>query len=289
MEYVEPVYRPPGEGRSFILQATVGCSHNGCTFCGMYKGKKFYIRSTEEIIADIQEVACMYRNFEKIFIADGDAIVIPTADLLRILEELKRWFPKARLISTYAGPKSTLTKSVEELKELHEAGLGRAYLGIESGDDAVLKHTNKGVTAHQMMQAGQRLKDAGIDLWGIILIGLGGRAGSAQHIQETIEFLNVLQPNHLSSMNYTPVVGTKLYQEVQNGSFEVLDAVESLQETRDLVAGLDYEGLHFTSDHASNYLPIKGTLRQDREKLLELLDGAISGSIRIRSEWARGL
>ena len=289
MEYVEPVYRPPGEARSFILQATVGCSHNGCTFCGMYKGKRFYIKPLEEILSDIREVACYYTNFEKIFIADGDAIVMPTADLLKILEELKKWFPKARLISTYAGPKSTLAKSVEELRELREAGLGRAYLGIESGDDAVLKHTNKGVNADQMLQAGLRLKEAGIDLWGIILIGLGGRAGSEQHIRETAKLLNRMQPNHLSSMNYTPVPGTKLYQEVQAGTFQVLDARESLKETRDLIAALDYDGLHFTSDHASNYLPIKGTLKQDREKLLGLLDGAIEGSVRIRSEWSRGL
>ncbi len=289
MEYVEPVYRPPGEARSFILQATVGCSHNGCTFCGMYKGKRFYIKPTEEILADIREAACMYRGYEKIFIADGDPIVMPTADLIRVLEELKKWFPKARLISTYAGPKSTLSKSLQELQEIHAAGLDRAYLGIESGDDAVLLHTNKGVTAAQMLQAGLRLKEAAIDLWGIILIGLGGRDGSAQHIQKTAQIINAMQPQHLSSMNYTPVRGTKLYQEVVSGSFSVLSAKESLQETRDLVAAIDYDNLHFTSDHASNYLPIKGTLKQDRERLLALLDGAIHGTVGIRSEWARGL
>ena len=289
MNYVEPVYRPPGEARSLIIQATVGCSHNGCTFCGMYKGKRFYIKSMEEILSDIREAACYYGNFDKIFLADGDAIVMPTSDLLCIIEELKKYYPTARLISTYAGPKSTLTKSVSELKELRSAGLGRAYLGIESGDDTVLAHTNKGVTSSEMLEAGMRLKEAGIDLWGIILIGLGGRSGSVQHIKQTTEFINRLQPQHLSSMNYTPVRGTKLYKEIQDGSFEVLTANESLIETRDLIAGLTVENMHFTSDHASNYLPIKGTLSADKEKLVALLDAAVQGKIGIRSEWSRGL
>ncbi len=157
MEYVGNVYRPPGEWRSFILQATVGCSHNACTFCGMYKNKQFYIKDMDEIIGDIRETAAMYNKFEKIFIADGDAIIMPTENLLRILWELKKWFRDCRLISLYAGPKSTLSKSVEELKALHAAGLGRAYLGIESGLDSVLKTTHKGVDSATMLQAGMRL------------------------------------------------------------------------------------------------------------------------------------
>ena len=289
VEYVGDVYRPPGEWRSFILQATVGCSHNGCTFCGMYKSKTFYIKDMQEIIGDIRETAAMYDKFEKIFIADGDAIVIPTDDLLRILYELKKWFRKCRLISLYAGPKSTLGKSPEELRDLQKAGLGRAYLGIESGSDAVLRHTNKGVDAETMLQAGLRLREAGIDLWGIILIGLGGRSGSEEHIRTTAELLNRMQPNHLSSMNYTPVPGTPLYREVERGSFEVLSAAESLQETRYLIEHLQIPKLHFTSDHASNYLPLKGTLPDERERMLGLIDGALAGQVGIRSESMRGL
>ena len=289
VEYVGNVYRPPGEWRSFILQATVGCSHNGCTFCGMYKDKRFYIKDMDEILGDIRETAAMYNKFEKIFIADGDAIVIPTEDLLRILYELKKWFRDCRLISLYAGPKSTLAKSPEELKALREAGLGRAYLGIESGSDKVLRHTNKGVDAQNMLQAGLRLREAGIDLWGIILVGLGGRAGSEEHIHATAQLLNRMQPNHLSSMNYTPVPGTPLYREVERGDFQVLTAAQSLQETQYLIEHLTVPNLHFTSDHASNYLPLKGTLPEARQRLCALIDGALEGRVGIRPGQMRGL
>lgn len=289
MEYVGDVYRPPGEGRSFLLQATVGCSHNGCTFCGMYKSKKFYIKDLDETIADIRETAAMYNRFEKIFLCDGDAIVIPQEHLLKILEELRRWFPYARLISTYAGPKSTLSKTPEQLRALHEAGLGRAYLGVESGSDAVLKATNKGVDRAAMLRAGRNLAEAGIDLWAIILIGLGGQAGSAEHIASTVSLLNEMQPNHLSSMNLTPVPGTKLYAQVQRGEFQVLTPAQSLEETRGLIAGLNVPKLHFTSDHASNYLPLKGTLPDERERLISLINGALAGTVGIRSEANRGL
>ncbi len=289
VEYVGDIYRPPGEGRSFLLQATVGCSHNGCTFCGMYKSKRFYIKDLDETIGDIRETAAIYDRFEKIFICDGDAIVIPQEHLLKILEELRRCFKHARLISTYAGPMSTLSKTVEQLRELHEAGLGRAYLGVESGSDAVLKAVNKGVDSATMLRAGRSLIEAGIDLWAIILIGLGGQDGSVEHIASTIRLLNEMQPNHLSSMNLTPVPGTKLYNQVQRGTFRVLTPAQSLEETRDLIAGLRVPKLHFTSDHASNYLPLKGTLPDDSEKLISLINGALAGTVGIRSEANRGL
>lgn len=289
MVYEGTVYRPPGEWRSFLLQATIGCSHNGCTFCGMYKDKKFRIRPTEDILRDIEEASQEYDRYEKIFLCDGDAIIIKTPELLKILEKLKKCFPHARLISTYAGPKSTLTKSLSELKELKDAGLGRAYLGVESGSDYVLKHTNKGVDAATMFEAGHRLVEAGIDLWAIILVGLGGVDGSNEHILATADIINRMKPNHLSSMNYTPVPGTKLYDEVVNGSFKVLDARQSLMETKKLIDNITVEKLHFTSDHASNYLPIKGTLTEDKERLSAMLESAIEGKTAIRSEFARGL
>lgn len=289
MVYEGTVYRPPGEWRSFLLQATIGCSHNGCTFCGMYKDKKFRIRPTEDILRDIEEASQEYDRYEKIFLCDGDAIIIKTPELLKILEKLKKCFPHARLISTYAGPKSTLTKSLSELKELKDAGLGRAYLGVESGSDYVLKHTNKGVDAATMFEAGHRLVEAGIDLWAIILVGLGGVDGSDEHILATADIINRMKPNHLSSMNYTPVPGTKLYDEVVNGSFKVLDARQSLMETKKLIDNITVEKLHFTSDHASNYLPIKGTLTEDKELLSAMLESAIEGKTAIRSEFARGL
>lgn len=289
IEYDPPVYRPPGEWRSFLVQATIGCSHNGCTFCGMYKGKKFRIRPMDDIIGDIREAAAFYNQYEKVFLCDGDAIVMKTEDLLEIIGEIKKDFPHCRLISTYAGPRSTLSKTPEELKILHEAGLGRAYLGIETGMEALLQSTNKGVTRAEMLEAGLRLRNAGIDLWGIILIGLGGKPLSMENARETAKLINEMQPNHLSAMNYTPVEGTKLGNQALRGEFQVLGAKESLMETAELIRNLEVSGMHFTSDHASNYLPLKGTLNEDRDKLLRLIDGAIGGTVAVRSEQSRGL
>ena len=289
MYYDQPVYRPPGEWRSFILQATIGCSHNGCTFCGMYKSKKFRVRPLQEILWDIDEAALFMNHYEKVFIADGDAIAMDTEDLLTIIRRLKQVFPHCRLISTYAGPRSTLKKTPEELKALHEAGLGRAYLGVETGMDALLKETNKGVDHSEMLSAGLRLKNAGIDLWDIILIGLAGRERSMENARATAAIINEMQPNHLSAMNYTPVEGTKMGNQVMRGEFQVLSAAESLQETAELIRNLDVSGLHFTSDHASNYLPLKGTLNEERDDLLSLIDGALKGEVGIRSERLRGL
>lgn len=288
-DYEPPVYRPPGEGRSFLVQATIGCSHNGCTFCGMYKQKKFRVRSLDDILWDIRETAGFFNHFEKVFICDGDAIAMDTEDLITIIREIKKDFPKCRLISTYAGPKSTLSKTPEELKRLHEAGLGRAYLGIETGMDALLKSTNKGVDRQEMLEAGLRLRNAGLDLWGIILIGLGGRPLSMENARETAKIVNEMAPQHLSAMNYTPVEGTKLGNMALRGEFQVLSARESLMETAELIRNLDVSGMHFTSDHASNYLPLKGTLNEEREKLLGLIDGALNGTVGIRSEYSRGL
>ena len=289
VEYDQPVYRPPGEWRSYIVQATIGCSHNGCTFCGMYKGKKFRVRPLEDIIGDIRETAIFFNHFEKVFICDGDAIAMDTDDLLKIIREIKRDFPKCRLISTYAGPKSTLSKTPEELKLLREAGLGRAYLGIETGMDSLLKSTNKGVDRAEMLEAGLHLKEAGIDLWGIVLIGLGGKPLSMENARETAKIVNEMAPNHLSAMNYTPVEGTKLGNQAIRGEFQVLSAQESLLEARELITNLQVSGMHFTSDHASNYLPLKGTLDEDKDKLLALIDGALKGTVGIRSEYSRGL
>jgi len=289
VEYEPPVYRPPGEGRSFLVQATIGCSHNGCTFCGMYKSKKFRVRPLDDILWDIRETAGFFNHFEKVFLCDGDAIAMDTGDLLTILEEIRRDFPKCRLISTYAGPISTLKKTPQELQLLREAGLGRAYLGIETGMDSLLKSVNKGVSRAEMLRAGVNLRQAGIDLWGIVLIGLGGREKSLENARETAAIVNEMRPNHLSAMNYTPVPGTKLGNQALRGEFQVLTAGESLRETAELIRDLQVEDMHFTSDHASNYLPLKGTLNQDRDRLLGLIDGALQGQVAIRGEEFRWL
>lgn len=285
------LYRPPGEWKSYLLQCTIGCSNNQCTFCGMYKEKKFRIRPTQEILEDIDMARAYYGpGLKRVFLMDGDAIIIKTEDLLRILRKLYDTFPALEKVTLYAGPRSTLSKTPEELKALHDAGLSRAYLGVESGSDAVLKFIHKGVNAQQMLQAGQRLVEAGIDLWVTIILGITGEGGDwREHILSTAQIINQMKPRHLSAMTFAPAKGTPLGDDVLAGRFKVYGPDHILEECRLLIEHLDVDPLHFTSNHASNYLPLKGSLPQDREKFLSLIDQALEGKIRLRKTLNRGI
>ena len=285
------LYRPPGEWKSYLLQCTIGCSNNQCTFCGMYKEKKFCIRPTQEILEDIDMARAYYGpGLQRVFLMDGDAIIIKTEDLLRILHKLYDTFPALEKVTLYAGPRSTLSKTPEELKALHDAGLSRAYLGVESGSDAVLKFIHKGVNAQQMLQAGQRLVEAGIDLWVTIILGITGEGGDwREHILSTAQIINQMKPRHLSAMTFAPAKGTPLGDDVLAGRFKVYGPDHILEECRLLIEHLDVDPLHFTSNHASNYLPLKGSLPQDREKFLSLIDQALEGKIRLRKTLNRGI
>lgn len=290
MRYEGNIFRPPGEWRSYLLQATVGCSHNKCTFCGMYKDKKFHIRPMKEILEDIAMARAYYGDTDKVFICDGDAIVMRQEQLLEILEALYAAFPSLRQVTVYAGPRSTMTKTPQQLRELREAGLTRAYLGVETGWDELLHKVNKGCNAQQMLEAGIRLREAGIDLWVMILLGLAGPGEpSRRHIEETVKMMNLMKPRHLSALTLIPEPKTQLYRDVKEGRFQLINAEESLMETRMLVEGLTVSPLHFTSNHASNYLPLKGSLPEDREKFLKMIDSALSGKSHIRSEYHRAL
>ena len=285
------LYRPPGEWKSYLLQCTIGCSNNQCTFCGMYKEKKFRIRPTEEILEDIDMARAYYGpGLQRVFLMDGDAIIIKTEDLLRILRKLYDTFPALEKVTLYAGPRSTLSKTPEELKALHDAGLSRAYLGVESGSDAVLKFIHKGVNAQQMLQAGQRLVEAGIDLWVTIILGITGEGGDwKEHILSTAKIINEMKPRHLSAMTFAPAKGTPLGEDVLAGRFKVCTPDQILEECHLLLEHLDVDPLHFTSNHASNYLPLKGGLPEDREKFLSLIDQALEGKIRLRKTLNRGI
>lgn len=291
MRYEGNIYRPPGEWRSYLLQVTVGCSHNKCTFCGMYKDKRFHVRPMKEILEDIEMAREYYHGkIDKVFLCDGDAIVMRQEQLLQILEALYTAFPDLRQVTVYAGPRSTMTKTPEQLKELRAAGLTRAYLGVETGWDELLQKINKGVSAQQMLEAGIRLREAGLDLWVMILLGLAGPGEpSHRHMEETVRMMNQMKPHHLSALTLIAEVGTPLYREVKDGSFQLINAEESLMETRMLVEGLQVSPLHFTSNHASNYLPLKGSLPEEREKFLKMIDDALGGNGRIRSECIRAL
>ncbi len=285
------IYRPPGEWRSYLLQCTIGCSHNKCTFCAMYKSKQFRIRPLEEILEDIDMARDYYGpGVERVFLMDGDAIVMKTEQLLKILEKLYQNFPNLQKVTTYAGPKSTLSKSVSELKELRAAGLSRAYLGVESGSDAVLTAINKGCTAAQMLKAGQNLVEAGIDLWAILILGLTGQDGDwEEHVLSSAKMINEMKPRHLSAMTFAPAKGTQLGEDVLAGRFKVCTPDHILEECRMLIEHLDVDPLHFTSNHASNYLPLKGGLPEDKEKFLSLIDQALEGKIRLRKTLNRGI
>jgi radical SAM superfamily enzyme YgiQ (UPF0313 family) len=285
------LYRPPGEWRSYLLQCTIGCSNNQCTFCGMYKEKTFRIRSTQEILEDIDMARDHFGpGLERVFLMDGDAIIMKTADLIRVLNKLYQAFPNLKKVTTYAGPKSTLSKSQSELKEIRAAGLNRAYLGVESGSDAILKAVHKGCTAEQMLRAGQALVEAGFDLWVTVIMGLAGADGDWQeHIAATAAIINAMKPRHLSAMTFAPAKGTPLGEDVLAGRFHVCSPDQILEENRMLLELLDVKPLHFTSNHASNYLPLKGGLPEDKEKFLSLLDQALEGKIRLRKTLDRGI
>ena len=229
-------------------------------------------------------------NIDTVFLCDGDAIVMRQEQLLQILEALYAAFPHLRQVTTYAGTRSTMTKTQEQLDELRRAGLTRAYLGVETGWDELLLKVKKGVTSAQMLEAAAMIKKAGIDLWVTVILGLAGPGEpSKKHIQETVRVLNQMKANHVSCLSYMPEPNSPMYQDVKAGRFQLITAREYLEENRALVEGLNYGPFHFTSNHASNYVPLKGTLPDDREKFLAAIDSALAGKSRIRSEFSRGL
>lgn len=294
MRYEGDIYRPPGEWKSYLLQCTVGCSNNTCTFCSMYKSKRYHTRPLEEVLEDIEMAkGTFYRSSETVFLCDGDAIDLPTEYLLTVLKALYAAFPNLRRVTTYAGPLSTLRKSTEELRAIRQAGLQRAYLGVETGDDALLRHVRKGVGAEGMLRAGRTLVEAGFDLWAIVITGLegGGREALERNAALTAGMINDMKPKHLSSMTLMPVEGTPLYDEVQRGELTLQTPFETLLEIRELVRQIELSGLHYTSNHASNYVPVKGTLREDRERIIAMLDDIIAqqDTSRLRKDIYRGL
>ena len=241
----------------------------------MFKDKRFRIKETDEILSDIDEAARRLPNVRNVFLADGDAIALPLEQLLAIIKHLRSSFSQLESISTYAGPKSTLAKSPEELKLLHQAGITKAYLGVESGDDKVLHDTCKGVDAAQMEQAGKRLVEAGIELCAIILVGLAGKERSLENARATARIINRIQPSELSAMTYTPVPGTKMFAQIEDGEFALLDDKGVLIETRELVSNLKVDGLRFVSNHVSNPVAAICILPEQKDQLISSLDATI--------------
>jgi len=258
----------------------------------MYKDKKYRVRSLEEIKADIRMAKLYYGDLQKVFLADGDALAMQTDELLEILNYLYRLFPSLYHVGIYAGPQSILQKTEEELQMLKQAGLTIAYLGIETGDERLLKEINKGVTYEEMVEAGQKIVRSGIKLSATVLLGLAGPGErSAEHAAATARICNEINPDFLAALTLMVVPGTVLHRRVQQGKFKLLDPFEILEEMRILIEGLEVDGCEFRSNHASNYLPIKGTLRRDKESILGLLDSILQKQDErfLRPEYMRGL
>lgn len=292
MRYEGNIFRPFSEANSYLLQCTIGCSHNRCTFCGMYKDKKYRVRSLDEIKTDIKMAKNYYGDVEKVFLCDGDAIAIETDILLEILAELKKTFLSLRHVGTYVGPRSTLSKSVSELTALRAAGLTKAYLGVETGDERLLKEINKGVTYDEMLQAGLHLVNSGINLSSMVLLGLAGKGPrSVEHALATAKITNEMHPQYLAALTVTPVPGTTLFRQVQEGSFKLLDPFETLEEMKIIFENITIDNLHFVGSHASNYLPIKGTLQQDKQAMVATVNQVLESRDHryLRSEKMRGL
>ena len=292
MRYEGNIFRPFSEANSYLLQCTVGCSHNQCTFCGMYKDKKYRERQISEIMEDIAMAKDSYGDLEKVFLCDGDAIALETDMLLAIVKKLYSTFPSLRHVGSYVGPQSTLSKSMEELKELRAAGFTKAYIGVETGDDELLKKVKKGVGYDQMLKAGQNLVAADINLSVMVLLGLAGKGeASRRHAIATGKICNEMKPQYLAALTFTPVPGTVLYKQVQEGSFELLDPFETLEEMKQIFENITADNLKFVGTHASNYLPITGTLQRDKEKMIKMVDDVLKSRDErlIRPDHMRGL
>ena len=292
MRYEGNIFRPFSEADSYLLQCTIGCSHNSCTFCGMYKDKKYRVRDLDGIKKDIQMAREHYGNVEKVFLCDGDAIAIDTGTLIEILKELRLAFRSLRHVGTYVGPASTLAKSIPELEALRSYGLTKAYLGVETGDESLLRKTGKGVSYDEMVRAGRNLVEAGINLSAMVLLGLAGKGpGSAEHALATARIINDIKPRYLAALTVTPVPGTVLHNDVRKGDFTVLDPFETLEEMKIMFENLTVDNMKFVGVHASNYLPINGTLQRDRIRMLQTINGVLEkrDMSSLRSEHSRGL
>ncbi|MFT4538668.1 MAG: radical SAM superfamily enzyme YgiQ (UPF0313 family) [Planctomycetota bacterium] len=292
IQYEGTLYRPPSEGDSLILQATIGCSYNRCTFCAMYREKKFRVRPIAELREEIRWAARTHGDqVRKVFLADGDALVAKASYLEAILDELRQTFGELRRVSVYASPQSLQIRSVEEMSRLREAGLTQYYLGIESGHDEVLMRLEKGVDAEEMIAVGRKAHEAGVKLSTMVLLGAGGRALSRDHARESARVVSAISPRFISTLVMTPVEGTPLHDQAERGEVDEMEPIELAAELREFIAGLDVRGGIFRSNHASNYLTVRGNLPTDKKAMLGALDQVLSdpAMAHFKPKWMRGL
>ena len=289
MHYEGTMIRPPSEANSILLQATLGCSHNKCTFCVTFKDKRFRIKDDETLLSDLRFASHYCKRQDRLFIMDGDALIMPQKRLAWLLDRIREMLPWVRRVGLYANAKSVRMKTDEELSELRNKGLGIAYYGVESGDGETLKRIRKGSTPETLIKQGKRLRSAGIKLSVTVLLGIAGRSRSLEHARATGELLTEINPDYVGALTVMVVPGTELWEEQERGAFDIPDVNGFLTELREMIAHTHLTGGLFFSNHASNYLPIKARLPQDREKTLALIDSALEGEVSLKPEWMRAL
>ena len=289
MHYEGYCIRPPSEAASILLQVTIGCSHNRCAFCGTYRDKRFRIKEERIILSDILYAARHMRQTDRLFLMDGDALIIPQPRLVWILERIREHLPWVKRIGAYANAKSIRRKSVEDLRRLRENGLGILYYGVETGDDEIRTAIQKGSTAATCIEMGRRVKEAGILLSATVLLGIGGRGQSLRHARATGRLLSAMDPDYVGALTVMLIPGTPLYRDDESGAFELPDEAGLLRELREMIAHTDLSGGYFFSNHASNYLPVKAKLPDGKQKALDLIDAALRGEVGLKPEWMRAL
>ena len=290
MRYEGNIYRPPSEAYSLILQVTIGCSHNKCTFCSMFKEKKFRVRDVKEVIEDLRMARNYYPKVGRIFLADGDALVLSNSKLLYILEEIQKLFPECERVSIYGSPKDVLNKSKQELTELYENGIEIIYIGAESGSDSVLKDVCKGATRAEIIEAVRKIESVGIKASVTFISGLGGRDKMEEHARLTGTMISEMEPSYVGLLTLMTEPNAPLTEDVISGKFRVLSGEEVVEETKLLIENISVKKkCVFRSNHASNYVSLRGNLPMDKEAMLKELEIALEDKELLKDERFRAL
>jgi radical SAM superfamily enzyme YgiQ (UPF0313 family) len=290
MTYEEPIFRPPSEAQSLILQATVGCSWNHCTYCAMYRTKRYRVRPVEELVAEVRDAGRAFaEEVTRVFVADGDALAMEMGHWEPVLAACREAFPRLRRVSAYATALNVAAKSDAELRRLRELGLSLLYVGPETGDDVVSQRVAKGAGFAEHALAAKRAHAAGMKLSVIFLLGAGGTERSRDHAEGSARLVTEMDPEYLSLLTLTVVPGTPIEALARRGDFELPSVAQMLTELRTIVLSSAPTAAVFRTNHASNYLPLEGRLPRDRERIVETVNRALAGHIPLRPEWVRGL
>ena len=290
MRYIGSVYRPPSEAHSLIIQVTLGCAHNSCAFCSMFKDKQFRIRPEDEVMRDLEEARGQFRNVDRIFLADGDALVLSTDSLMRILDKIAALFPECGRTGVYGSPQDVLRKTPDELEALRARGIGMIYIGAESGSDRVLERVSKGASRNEIIRAVRRTEDSGIAASVTFISGLSGQDGWEEHAVACGTMISEAEPSYVGLLTLMVEPGAPLYGDIEAGRFKLLTPVQAVSETRLLLENTSVKrDCVFRSNHASNYLSLRGTLPRDKDRLLGQLDAACKDGSCLKDESLRML